>query len=57
MAAKYILAALSVIFLALGAMRLVSGGPRASAHPQARAWLLIGGIFAVVSVYLFWQQS
>jgi hypothetical protein len=57
MAAKYILAALSVVFLALAAMRLVGARTGGPAHPQARAWLLIGGIFAVVSVYLFWQQS
>jgi DMSO reductase anchor subunit len=46
MLAKYILGPLAVIFLALGAMR----GWR---HPQGRTWLLVGAIFAVVSVWLF----
>jgi hypothetical protein len=46
MLAKYILGPLAVIFLALGAMR----GWR---HPEGRTWLLVGAIFAVVSVWLF----
>ena len=53
MAAKYILAALSAVFLVLAASRLARGG-RAS-HPQTRTWLLIGTIFAAVSAWLFLQ--
>lgn len=56
MAAKYILAALSIVFLALAVTRLVRAPAGTGMHPQAKAWLLIGGIFAVVSVYLFLQQ-
>ena len=52
MAAKYILAALSVVFLALAIMRLPRGGV---VHPQSRTWLLIGVIFAAVSSWLFYQ--
>jgi hypothetical protein len=48
MAAKYILAALSVLFLILTFAR------RAHA-PQARTWLLIAVIFAIVSAWLFYQ--
>ena len=46
MLAKYILGALAVIFLTLGASR----GWR---HPQGRTWLLVGVIFAIVSAWLF----
>jgi hypothetical protein len=53
MAAKYILAVLSVVFLSLGVIRIASGGMKA--HPQSRAWLLIGMIFGAVSAYLFYQ--
>jgi hypothetical protein len=48
MAAKYILAALSVLFLVLTFVR----GGRA---PQARTWLLIAVIFAIISAWLFFQ--
>jgi len=51
MAAKYILAVLSAIFLVLAASRLAKGG--AASHPQTRTWLLIGVIFAAVSAWLF----
>jgi hypothetical protein len=44
--------ALAAIFLALAAWRLL--GDHGTAHPQSRAWLLVGLIFAVVSVYLFY---
>ena len=53
MAAKYILAALSVVFLLMGlagALR-VRGCPR----PQHRTWLLVGVIFAAVSAWLFYR--
>ena len=54
MAAKYILAALSVLFIVLGLRRMSRGG--GASHPQSRTWLLIGAIFGVVSVYLFLQE-
>ena len=50
MAAKYILAFLSVAFLAASARRLARDG---KLHPQSRTWLMIGIIFAVVSTWLF----
>jgi hypothetical protein len=53
MAAKYILAALSALFLVLAAWRLAGG--TAASHPQARTWLIIGVIFALVSAWLLYQ--
>ena len=49
MAARYVLAALSAVFLILAALGLITGRPR----PQTRTWLLVGGIFAIVSIWLF----
>ena len=51
MAAKYILAVLACAFLIAGGLRLGRDGGRT--HPQSRTWLLIGGIFGVVSAWLF----
>jgi hypothetical protein len=51
MAAKYILAALSTIFLVLAVWRMAAGG--GASHPQTRTWLIIGVIFALVSAWLF----
>jgi hypothetical protein len=48
MPAKYILAALAVIFFVAAAVR----GPRS---PQGRIWFRIAAIFAVVSLWLFVQ--
>jgi hypothetical protein len=56
-AAKYILAALSVIFLALAVTRLVRLSAGTVMHPQAKAWLLVGIIFGAVSVWLFLQAA
>ena len=53
MAAKYILAALSALFLVLAVWRMAGGG--VTSHPQTRTWLLIGVIFAVVSAWLFYR--
>ena len=50
MAAKYILGALGVAFLIMGLARLPQGGPHGV---QSRAWLLIGAMFSVVSLWLF----
>jgi hypothetical protein len=52
-AAKYILAALAVVFLLAALVRLSRGG--GIAHPQTKTWLLIGVIFAAVSAWLFAQ--
>ena len=51
MAAKYILAALSALFLVLAVWRM-AGGSGAS-RPQTRTWLIIGVIFALASAWLF----
>ncbi len=53
MAAKYILAVAAVVFLAAGALR--RGGHAPAARAQSHTWLLIGVIFAIVSVWLFWR--
>jgi len=54
MAAKYILAALTVVFLVLAAARLARAGD--IAHPRTRTWLLIGLIFGAISAWLFYHQ-
>lgn len=54
MLAKYILAGLAVVFLAAAVLRMT--GERGFTHPQVKAWLLLGGIFTVVSAWLFYQQ-
>jgi len=43
MPAKYIIATLACVFVIAGIL----------ARPQSRAWLLVGGIFAAVSLWLF----
>ena len=55
MATKYILAALSVVFLILAVSR-ISRTDAASA-PQSRTWLLIAAIFGAVSAWLFYDQG
>ena len=50
MFAKYVLAGLSVVFLAAALRKAAGAGV---AHPQVRTWLLIAGIFAAVSIWLF----
>ena len=52
MLTKYILGALSLVFLTLALVRMAGGGPK---RAQSRTWLLIGVIFGVVSVWLFYQ--
>ena len=54
MAAKYILAGLSVVLLSLAVVRMARGGGKA--HPQSRTWFLIGIIFAIVSGWLFYRE-
>jgi hypothetical protein len=51
MAARYIFAALACAFLIAGSLGFITGRPR----PQTRTWLLIGAIFALVSLWLFSQ--
>jgi pheromone shutdown protein TraB len=55
MATKYIFAVLSAAFLAAALLRRSRGGGAIS-HPQTRTWLLISGIFAAVSAWLFFQR-
>jgi len=50
-AAKYILAVLAAGFFVAGLTRLMRDG--GTLHPQSRTWLLIAGIFAVVSAWLW----
>jgi uncharacterized membrane protein len=54
MLAKYILASLAVVFLLAAATRMM--GQHGWSHPQVRTFLLISGIFTVVSAWLFYQQ-
>ncbi len=49
MLAKYIFGILAAVFLIAGTLRRVSS----DGGPQSRTWLLIGVIFAVVSLWLF----
>ena len=53
MLTKYILGALSIVFLSLALIRIATGGMKA--YPQSRTWLIIGAIFGGVSAYLFCQ--
>lgn len=53
MAAKYILTALAVAFLAAAVRR--AGRDGGLSHPQTKTWLLIGVIFGVVSAWLFYR--
>jgi hypothetical protein len=52
MIAKYILAALSIVFLLLAGVNWIRDGRRIA--PQTKAWLLVGTIFGVVAV-LIWN--
>lgn len=49
MLAKYIFGALGGCFLIAGSISLATHGR----NPQGRTWLLIGAIFAAVSLWLF----
>jgi hypothetical protein len=53
MLAKYIVGGLAAVFLIAALLRLSAGG---WSHPQVRPWFLIGGIFSVVSAWLFSQR-
>ncbi len=54
MAAKYILAVLAVVFLIVATLRLARDN--GSVGPAVKAWLLTGGIFAIVAGWL-WYRS
>jgi hypothetical protein len=51
-AAKYILAALAIVFFILAFTR---GGGRDRTNPRGRTWLLIAVLFGLVSAWLFYQ--
>jgi len=51
LAAKYILTALCVVFLALAIFKIFCDGGQIT--PASRTWLTIGIIFALVSGYLW----
>ena len=51
MATKYILAALSVVFLAFAIVRMKRAGGRID--PASKTWLIIMFVFATVSTWLF----
>jgi hypothetical protein len=55
MYAPYILQCLGVVFLALGAARLVRD--RGRLRPATRTWLLIGSIFVVASLCVWLARS
>ena len=54
MTARYILAALAVLFLVMAIARVVRGGPFGAA--RARTWFLVAFIFGVVSLFLFFRR-
>ncbi|HEY0585101.1 MAG TPA: hypothetical protein VGD52_03140 [Pseudoduganella sp.] len=51
MNARTILAVLSAVFLAAAIWRLLRDGGRVA--PSSKTWLLAGGIFALVSAWLW----
>ena len=54
MQAQDIVAVLAVVFLALATVRLVRDGWQLGF--QCRAWLLVSGIFAAVSAFLWLKR-
>lgn len=53
MAAKYILAVVGAIFLVLAVGRIVRDQGRLL--PAARTWLIVGGLFCLVSLWLWFN--
>lgn len=51
MLAKYILAALAVVFLVIAGQRLVRD--RGRIGPASRTWLIVAVVFALVSAWLW----
>lgn len=56
MTAKYILAALAAVFLAMAGWRWAKG-VRGVRDPATRTWLLIALIFTAVAAWLQWHTS
>lgn len=54
MAARYILAALAVVFLAAALWRLARDGFKLA--PSSRTWLMVALIFTAVSGWLWWTE-
>jgi hypothetical protein len=54
--ARYILAALAIVFLVAAAMRWARNAPP-RIDPATRTWLLIALIFTVVAAWLQWHTS
>ncbi len=52
MLTRYILAGLAAVFLVAALVRLTTA--HGSSHPQVKTWLLLGGIFTIVSAWLFY---
>jgi len=51
-AAKYVLAALALVFLIAGVVRVARDS--GSLHTQSKTWLLIAAIFGAVSAWLWY---
>lgn len=51
MLARFILAGLAAVFLGGVLVRVAGGQPLR--HPQTKTWLIVGTIFAIVSLWLF----
>jgi hypothetical protein len=54
MNAKYILGAISAVFLILAISR-IAGGSRVT-EPKTKTWLTVGLIFGAVSAWLFFRS-
>jgi hypothetical protein len=52
--AQLVFSVLGPLFLVLGVWRCIGA---ARLVPQARTWLILGVIFSVVAVYLWWSRS
>jgi hypothetical protein len=52
LAAKYILVVLAAVFLLAATINRLRGGR----NPASRTWLIVGTIFALVSLFLFAQS-
>lgn len=54
MTARYILAALAIVFLAAALWRLARDGFKL--EPASRTWLMVAVIFTAVSAWLWWTE-
>ena len=55
MAARYILAALALVFLAAALWRVARDG--FTLAPSSRIWLMVALIFSAVSGWLWWTEA